>query len=434
MSSATVDVQILAFNDFHGHLEPPAGSSGRVKLPDGTTVDAGGAAHFAHHVGALRATNPNTVVVSAGDLVGASPLISGLFHNEPAVEAMNLIGLDFNGVGNHEFDKGTTELLRLKAGGCHPVTGCEDGTPFPGAKFDFLAANVVNAASGTPLFPAYGVREFDGVKVAFIGMTLEGTPSIVTPAGVAGFDFKDEVETVNALVPTIRAQGIETIVVLLHEGGLPSGFYNECPGISGPIVDIATRMSDAVDVIASGHTHEAYNCLIAGKLVTSAASFGRIVTDIDLQIDRATGDVKAKAAKNVIATREAADPQVASFVAACKDAAAPLANRPIGTIAADFDDTAPENGPGLSQLGAFIADSQLAATQGPTAGSAVIAFMNPGGVRTSLVFAAAPGEATDGIVTFGETFAVQPFGNNLVVMSLTGAQIKTALEQQFHVD
>ncbi|WP_437294836.1 bifunctional metallophosphatase/5'-nucleotidase [Sorangium sp. So ce426] len=434
----TVSVQIIALNDFHGNLEPPTGSSGRITVsatPTSTTVDAGGVTYLASRVAALRATNPNTVVVSAGDLIGASPLVSALFHDEPTIEAMNLLGLDINGVGNHEFDKGTSELLRMQHGGCSPVDGCSDGTPFVGATFKFLAANVVvDPSTGKTLFPRYDVREFDGVKVAFIGMTLEDTPTIVTPIGVAGLTFMDEVDTVNDIVPELQAQGIEAIVVLLHEGGLPTGLYNECPGLSGPIVDIATNIDPAVDVIVSGHTHQAYNCILGDKIVTSAASFGRLVTDIDLEISKSTGDVTAKAANNVIVTREAPDAGVSTLVTRYKDLAAPLANVQVGTITATLDRAVPAMGAGLFTMGAVIADAQLAATRDARTGGAEIAFMNPGGIRADLTYAASSTEVIDGVVTFGEVFTAQPFGNSLVVMTLTGAQIDTLLEQQFRLD
>jgi 5'-nucleotidase len=323
----------------------------------------------------------------------------------------------------------------MQYGGCSPMDGCADGTFFPGASFRFLSANVVvDAVTGRTLFPRYEVREFDGVKMAFIGMTLEGTPAIVTPVGVAGLSFMDEVDTVNAIVPELEAQGIRAIVVLLHEGGLPTGGYNECPGISGPIVDIATNISDSVDVIVSGHTHQAYNCVIANKVVTSAASFGRLITDIDLEISRSTGDVTAKTATNVIVTRDMTDSDIDMFVSTYRDLAAPLANTQVGTITADLNRTTPTGGSGLFTMGAVIADAQLSATQGGTVGGAQIAFMNSGGVRGDIVFAASPSEATDGIVTFGEIFTVQPFGNSLVVMTLTGDQIKELLEQQFQTD
>jgi 5'-nucleotidase len=421
----TVDVQILAVNDFHGNLEPPTGSSGRIG-----SIDAGGVEYLATHIDNLRSQNPNTVVVSAGDMIGASPLLSALFHDEPAIEAFNLIGLDYNAVGNHEFDEGWQELLRMQNGGCHPTDGCLDGDDFAGAKFTFLAANVVRDDNGKTIFPAYKVRSFASAKVAFIGMTLEGTPSIVTPSGVAGLSFKDEADTVNALVPELKAKGIETIVVLVHEGGAQTGTYNECVGVSGAIVDIVNRLDPEVDVVISGHTHQAYNCNINDKLVTSAASFGRLVTDIDLKIDRISGEVVQMAANNVIVTRDVPKASLLTeLIAKYQAVAGPIANRVIGSITADITRTT--NAAGESALGDVIADAQLEYTKPAAEGGAVAAFMNPGGIRADFTYAPSPAGEQPGEVTYGEMFTVQPFGNNLVTMDLTGAQIDTLLEQQF---
>ncbi|MDI1435347.1 bifunctional metallophosphatase/5'-nucleotidase [Polyangium sorediatum] len=429
-----VRVQILGFNDFHGNLEPPPGSAGQITLPDDTTVDAGGAAYFAHHVASLRAENPNTVVVSAGDLIGGSPLLSALFHDEPTIGAMNLIGLDINAVGNHELDEGKNELLRMQNGGCHPKDGCQGSNDFPGASFAFLAANILDETTGKPLFPPYTVRTFEDTKVAFVGMTLKATPTIVDPSGIQDLSFLDEVETVNALVPELKAQGIETIVVLLHEGGATTGSFDACAGISGPVVQIATNMSDAVDVILSGHTHAAYNCMIGGKLVTSAASNGRLLTDIDLEISHLTGDVISKKAKNVVVTRDTAEPQVESYVNEYAAQVAPLAEMQVGTLTATLNRGQPPLGASVFTLGVVVADSMLAATKEPVQGGAHVAFMNAGGVRANLPFMATAGEATNGIVTYKELFSVVPFANSIVVMSLTGAELDALLEQQFGVD
>jgi 5'-nucleotidase len=437
--SPTVNVQILAVNDFHGNLEPPAGSSGRIG-----TINAGGAEYLATHINNLRALNPNTVVVSAGDMIGASPLLSALFHDEPTIEAFNSIGLDFNAVGNHEFDEGFVELLRMQKGGCHPVDGCLDGDPFKGAKFKYLAANVVFNSNEDDnedrsdedlktLFPAYKIKEFDSVKVAFIGMTLEATPTIVTPSGVAGLTFMDEADTVNALVPELKKEGVETIVVLIHEGGaqVAPAPFNGCVGISGAIVDIVNRFDPEVDVVISGHTHNAYNCVINNMIVTSAASFGRIVTDVDLTIDRKSGEVVSMSANNNIVTRDVAkDSLITALIAKYNAIAAPLANRIIGSITATITRTG--NAAGESALGDVIADAQLYATADPANGGAVIAFMNPGGIRTDLNYLSSPAGEGDGNVTYGESFAVQPFGNNLMTITMTSAQIKAVLEQQFN--
>jgi 5'-nucleotidase len=420
-------VQLIAFNDFHGNLEAPAGSNGRIRMANGADVNAGGATYLAHHIGKLRQRNPqNTVVVSAGDLIGASPVVSGLFHDEPTIELMNTIGLDINGVGNHEFDDGRDELLRMQNGGCHPVDGCQIGSSFAGAKFKFLSANVfTNVAEKQTLLPAYDIREFQGVKVAFIGMTLEGTVKIVNPAGIVGLTFQDEADTVNALIPELKAQGVETVVVIIHEGGLPTGLYDECPGISGPIVELAERFDDAVDVIVSGHTHQAYNCIIDGKRVTSAASFGRVLTYIDLALDPVTHDVVESAATNIIVTRDNANTPVDEYVKNVVSKAAPLANRVIGNTSVNLKAPVrplPAGESGEYTLGNVVSDGLLAATKDEAKGGAVIALHNPGGIRADLLA---------GNITYGQAFTVQPFANNLVTMTLTGALIEKVLEQQF---
>jgi 5'-nucleotidase len=430
----TTEIQILGLNDFHGNLEPPTGSSGRIggSEPGG---NAGGVEYLATHVRALRATNPNTLFVSAGDLIGATPLISALFHDEPTIEAFNQMGLDYNGVGNHEFDEGVDELLRMQDGGCHPVDGCQDGDPFLGADFEFLAANVAYKDTGKTIFAPYAIHHFPGVKVAVIGMTLEGTPSIVSPAGISHVDFFDEAATVNALVPELKKQGIETIIVLLHEGGATSNplnptTINQCGTLTGALPPIVQAMDDEVDVVVTGHTNWAVNCVIDNKIVTGAAAFGRLVTDIDLTISRATKDVVAAKVENKIVTRtvdKASD--LTSLVTKYKDISAPIANRVIGQITADITRT--NNTAGESALGDVIADAQLDATNDPGFGDAAVAFMNPGGIRADLTYLGGPAGEGDGNVTYGEMFTVQPFGNSMVTMTLTGAQIETLLEQQF---
>ena len=242
-------VQLLAINDFHGNLKPPSGSSGRITTGVGQTVDAGGVSYLATWLDTLRQDNPNTLTVGAGDLIGASPLISGLFHDEPTIEAMNALHLDVTGVGNHEFDEGVQELLRMRYGnqlggdGCHPVDGCQDGDPFGGALFPYLAANVFYHGTNTTILPPYEIRKVGNAKIAFIGLTLEGTPLIVTPAGVAGIDFRPEVATVNSLVQWLRAnEGVRAFVVLIHQGGqqnapYPLGYQNinRCDNPTGDI-------------------------------------------------------------------------------------------------------------------------------------------------------------------------------------------------------
>jgi 5'-nucleotidase len=421
---APVQVQLLALNDFHGNLEPPTGSSGLIGSP---SVPAGGAAYLATHIRELAASNRNTLVVSAGDLIGASPLLSALFHDEPTIEAFNQIGLDFNAVGNHEFDEGLAELKRMQRGGCHPTDGCQDGDGFAGASFRFLAANVVDERTRLPIFAPFAIRTFGTIPVAFIGMTLEGTPDVTTASGVAGLDFLDEADTANFYAKVLRLLGVKAIVVLLHEGGTQTGGIDDCTGISGPIADIVQRTTDDVDLFITGHTHQAYRCVIDGRPVTSASSFGRLVTDIDLTLDRKTRDVASVQTDNVVITRDVTQaPDVAALVERYKTASAPIADRVVGSITADI--TRAPNAAGESALGDLIADAQLSFTA--TAAGAQMAFMNPGGIRTDLVFAPS-GTELPGQVTFAEAFAVQPFSNLLVTMTLTGAQIDTLLEQQW---
>ena len=423
----TVPIQILAVNDFHGALMPP----GTIGTPTGNVL-AGGAEYLSTWIKSMKADNPKTVVVSAGDMIGATPLLSALFHDEPAIEVFNEIGLDFNAVGNHEFDEGLTELLRMQKGGCHPVDGCADGDPFEGADFRYLAANVVYEGTNRTIFPAYRVMSFSGVKVAFIGMTLEGTPGIVSPSGVAGLDFKDEADTVNRLVSILKSKGVKAVVVLVHEGGYPAVAteYNGCSGISGPIIDIVERTRDDVDLFITGHTHQAYNCVIDGRVVTSAASNGRLVTRINMEVSRKSKDVTSVSAENVIVTQTVAkDPVITALIAKYNAFAAPLSNRIIGSITADFVRGASRGVE--SNIGRLIADAMLDATDDANTGNAEIAFMNPGGIREDfLVSDIAAGEAP-GEVTFGEMFIVQPFGNAMVTMDMTGTQIDTALEAQW---
>ena len=423
-----VQVKVLAINDFHGNLLPPQGGIRiRDPLDAGKTVNvaAGGAAHLATAVRELRDRNPNHIFVAAGDLVGASPLLSALFHDEPTVESLSAMGLEASAVGNHEFDHGAAELLRLQRGGCHASDGCKGPQAFGGARFTYLAASTIDTRSGRTLLPPYVVKRFQGIPVAFIGLTLKGTPQIVVPSGVAGLEFRDEAQTVNALVPELRAQGIEAIVVLIHEGGMPSGDYNECPGISGPIVEIVKAFDVAVDVVISGHTHRAYNCRIDGRLVTSGDKYGTVLTEIDLTLDPNSGDVIASHADNLVVRTErfAKDPRQEELIALYEKLAAPLAKRVVGRLAAPL--SRDENAAGESPLGQLIADAQLAATQAAAEGGAQLALMNPGGVRAALAGGA------DGLVRYEDLFAVQPFYNNLVTLSLSGEQLRTVLEQQW---
>lgn len=448
----TVDVQLLSFNDFHGNLQPPAGSSGQVteKQADGSEkkIDAGGAEYLATSLRTARKGHPYSVTAAAGDLIGGSPLLSGLFHDEPTVEAMNKLGLDVSSVGNHEFDEGAAELARMQNGGCHPKDGCFEkdrkGKPkqFEGADYPYLAANVTNEKSGKPILKPYWVWKEKGVKVGFIGVTLEGTPDIVSAEGVKGLKFHDEIETVNKYAKILDKQGVKSIVTLIHEGGAPaSQAYNyDCDspgagdGISGPITTIAKGITPKVDALVTGHTHAAYVCTIpdpSGKprMVTSASSFGKLYTDTTLTYDRRTKDIvrtSVKSANHVVSREQAKAPDMTSLISRWDKLAAPVANKPVGYTSADIPGrgaTTPE-----SPLGDLIADAQLAHAKSLDP-EADLALMNPGGIRSDLVHKASGSEG-DGVVTYGEAFTVQPFSNTVNLVDLTGAQLVTALKQQ----
>jgi 5'-nucleotidase len=427
-TAAAVDLRILAINDFHGNLRP---SPGGIRIADpadktkSITVPAGGAEHMATVVRQLRKGHKNTIFVAAGDLIGASPFLSAMFHDEPTIESLSMMGLDVAAVGNHEFDEGGDELLRMQNGGCHPKDGCQGPHPFTGAKFRYLAASTIEKSTGKNFLPAYEIGQFDGIPVAFIGLTLKGTPLIVAPDGVASLEFRDEAETVNALIPELKARGVEAVVVLIHEGGLPTGDYNECPDISGPIVEIVKKFDRAVDVVVSGHTHRAYVCEIDGRLVTSADKYGTLVTAIDIKLDPVTRDVISAKADNTIVriAQYPKDAQQTALIESYDKLAAPIANRPAGSVTETLSRV--PNAAGESALGDIIADAQLAATGSEKNGGAVIAFTNPGGVRSDIT------RKEDGAVSYGDVFAAQPFRNQLVTMTLTGRQIKDALEQQW---
>jgi len=428
-----VDVQLLAINDFHGNLKPPSGSSGLV----GTTP-AGGVEYLATRIRALEATNPDrTLEISAGDNIGASPLISAAFHDEPTIEALNALGMDISAVGNHEFDEGVDELLRIQNGGCHPVDGCQDGDGYAGADFQFLAANVVYKANGKPIFPAYKIRSLGGAKVGFIGLTLKGTPQIVSANGIQTVDFLDEATTINAATRALQAKGVHTIVVLIHEGGAQSvglspATINTCTGISGAIVNIVANLDPDIDMVVSGHTHNAYNCMLPNSAaqpvpVSSGSSFGRLVTDIDMTINRALDQPTQIAINNVIVTRDVAkDAAETALITKYDTAIAPIANAVVGSISSDI--TRANSAAGESALGDVIGDAQMAYSQ---SAGAQFAFMNPGGIRADLVYAQSSGGEAPGQVTYGEAFTVQPFNNLVVTQSLTGAQIRSTLEQSF---
>jgi 5'-nucleotidase len=413
-----VEVQLLGINDFHGHLEAdtPGTITKRVR-PTEVRVPAGGAEYLATHIRRLKRRNPNTLVVAAGDLVGASPLLSSLFHDEPAIEALNDIGLDVSAVGNHEFDEGPAELLRLQRGGCHPRDGCADGNGYRGADFPFLAANVTSVRTGRTIFPPYVIKRVGGVRIGFIGMTLEGTPELLLPVFSSVLHFADEADTANRYVRELKRKKVKAIVVLLHEGGSPirRAGPDDCPGLSGAVEDIVNRTSREVDVFFTGHTHAAYNCVIDRRRVTSAASFGRLITRVTLKVSRSRNDiVRAKAHNWVVGQDVMRAPDITRLIAHYARFADPLRKRVIGRLASYASRGA--NRAGERPMGTMTADAQVLASD------ADAAFVNPGEVRRGL---------SAGEITFGRAYASLPFGSTLATVSLHGREVLELLKEQW---
>jgi 5'-nucleotidase len=482
-----VPVQLVAMNDFHGRISLTTGGDSELVTspgPDGVwgpdengnsddvVTEVGGSANVAATVqrlqGAFRQEfggSSASFFVAAGDLVSASPFESSLFKDEPTIEVMDAMGVDVSSVGNHEFDRGTEELRRISAATdgtfTDDVAACDGVTPgvdgcfgeaehaFTGAQFPYLAANVVSRDTGEPMLPPYQVfYTATGERVALIGVVTETTPTLVSPTGITDVEFIDEADAVNRWVPKLRRDGVEAIGVLIHEGGEATGPAaldpNGCDQLEGPILDINDRIDPAVDLIVSAHTHQAYNCLlpVAGgepRLVTQAGFYGRLVTDIRLTLDGATGDVDRTAtyaATNVPVTREAPDARIQSIVDYWNGRAAEAGNIVVGQVTGDL--LRPHDAAGNpvrddeSVLGTFVANAQLAGAQAiPELADPVVAFMNPGGLRTDIPFASSPAGEGDGNVTYRELFDVQPFSNTVNTVTLTGADIDAVLEQQF---
>ncbi|MEO3786997.1 bifunctional UDP-sugar hydrolase/5'-nucleotidase [Actinocorallia sp. B10E7] len=458
----SVPVRLLALNDFHGNLEPPTGSSGRFVDENGQTVAAGGAAYVAAWM--KRMTDENTLKVAQGDLIGATPLISAAYHDEPSLEFLGNLGITASSVGNHEFDEGYDELKRLLKGGSHPVDGDSPAGPWKGTEFAYLGANVLLEdgkkipdlpgneilrqvprkklaallkSHGVPAVPPIAVRRINGQRIGFIGAVTEATPTIVTASGIKGLKFESVVKSAKFGSQLLKLLGVESQVLLVHEGdNVTAGRSPDVcstaadpDGSAGSGTEIATKVDPEIDLVLSGHSHQAYVCEVkdpsgATRLYSQGGSFGRVISQVDLRIDKRSKDVVRSSVKidNQVVTRDIdPDDETGQFVQTWKDRVAEVANKKVGEITADLDRKATATGE--TPLGDLIADAQLAATKGE--GGARIALMNPGGVRADLPY------APDGVVTYGEAFAVQPFNNLMQVVTLTGAQLDALLEQQW---
>jgi 5'-nucleotidase len=460
LAADAIALRLIGINDLHGNLESahlslfladPGAPPGSANL----SLPTGGAAALAGLVRELRAGAKHSVFIGGGDLIGAAPLASTLFRHESTISILNDMGLDLSVLGNHEFDAGVPELRRLIRGGCAPAkagdaaASCVAAPRYPGTRFKYIAANVRDQRNRTIVAP-YAIRYFEGVPVGFVGAVTKTTPQMVLPSGIRGMTFLDEAAGANQAAAQLRARGVKAIVAVFHEGlelgtQQKRGDWNDptCPDAHGPLLDIAKRLDPAIRVVFSGHTHQGYRCEIDGRVLIQGTSFGRAVSVVDVELDRTSRTLRSVASFNLpvlnertpaalrdkfvaaaperyaAALREARpDPAIAEKVARYASVVKPIADRPVGRIGGRFT----RDGPGDSTAGRLIADSQLEATR---ALGAQLSFMNPGGIRANLECREPPCT-----VTFGEAFTMQPFGNSLVVMTLTGEQIKEALESQ----
>ena len=426
---APVDVNLVALNDFHGNLDSSKFTyTSAVDPTRKVTVQAGGIDVLSGALKAWRKDDAQLIFVGNGDLVGASPAMSALWADEPSIVAMNMLGMKASSVGNHEFDQGKAELLRQQRGGCDSSRAdkaCKYAPDFAGASYTYMAANVIDSQTGKPLLPAYRIEESHGVKVGLIGAVLKDTPSVVTAAGIAGLQFIDEAEAINATLPALRAQGVGVFVVLLHQGGETKEYVDQpdCSALKGDVVDVVKRLDPAIQVVVSGHSHQGYLCRVDGRLVTQAQMGGHMLTRIALKVDPDKNTLLGASAQNVVMLPGVyePDPAVSAYLAAVKQRSAAELSRPVAPIAVPLVGRSTK-GSGESALGDLVADSTLF---GARAAGAQIGLMNNGGIRKDLESGA------DLMTNVGQNQAVVPFGNTLIVVSLSGAQIRTLLEQQW---
>lgn len=427
----TTELTLLSINDFHGNIQSARPTPLMPRVADPATGEvkaqpAGGVAHLATAMATLRAKYPDAIVVAGGDLIGASPLISSLLKDEPSLDAMSQLGISASALGNHELDAGLPELLRKARGECAPTECLWPG--FKGPGFPYLGANVLDANTGKPLLPTHVMKQAAGFKVAIAGVATQDTPKVIVARAIQGIRFADEADTLNALVPQLKAEGAQVLVALMHEGGVqgPGSSANDptyaCPTLSGRALDIAKRLDPAYAIIIGGHTHQAYTCKINGRLVVQGGSYGGWITEAHLKLD-ATGRVLDAQAVNhpVLQSVYAPNPALVNLVAQAAALTQAARNKPVATLPRGATRHAKEPN-GDSWLGNLIADSQLiyARKQGP----ADVAFMNPGGIRADL--AVEPGKPT----TMSDLLAIQPFGNDIVALTLTGQQLWDILQRQ----
>jgi 5'-nucleotidase len=424
-----ITLNLVAINDFHGNLEPSKYTYTSAATGKSETLRAGGVEALSGALAAWRREDKDLLFIGAGDLIGASPALSSMWADEPSIEAMNLLGLRLSSVGNHEFDQGRKELLRQQTGGCdspRPGKACRLLPNYTGARFTYLAANVLDSATGKPFMPAYRIENVKGVKIGVVGAVLQGTASVAVSSAIAGLDFIDEAEAINKALPQMRADGAKVFVALIHEGGHTATPPDQpaCNDLKGGIVDIVKKLDPAFRLVITGHSHQGYLCKVDGRVVTQADAAGHLLSRIALKVDPASGAVADIDVRNVVMNPEQfpAEPRMTAFLTRVKERSRAALARPLGKLGTATV-ARKANEAGESPLGDLIADAVLAATR---AQGAQIGFMNNGGIRKDL-------DTSDAalVTNFGHAQAVLPFGNTLVVMDLTGAQLRRLFEQQW---
>jgi 5'-nucleotidase len=426
---------VVAINDLHGHIEKEKITFQRKNDLSPQTTMGAGVEILAAHLQNWRAQDKDLVFVGGGDLIGASPAISSLFADEPTIDALGKMGMRASALGNHEFDHGIQELKRQIHGGCESPRAdkaCKYDGRYTGAKFSYIAANVIDQATSKPLFPAYHIEQVKGVKIGFIGAVLRDTPMMVASDNVKGVKFIDEAEAINSSIPALKALGVKVFVVLIHEGGRTTETFDQpaCSKLNGPIVDIVKRLDPAIKLIVSGHSHTGFVCQVDGRVVTQAQMYGHLLTKIAITVDASSHQVVNIDAANVLMSQDtlptgvSAPPALTNLVNKAREGSQAIIAQPVARLAQAM---IPRklNEAGESPLGNLVADSQLAAVKHL---GAQIAFMNNKGTRANLETVAG------NLSTYGQISTVLPFGNTLVLMSLSGAQIKTLLEQQKWLD
>lgn len=423
-----VEINLVAINDFHGNLEA---NNYNYRAPGSDTavpIKAGGIATLGGALDAWRRDDKDLLFVAAGDLVGASPALSSMWADEPTIEAMNRMGLVASSLGNHEFDQGARELLRQQRGGCdspRAKKACKLGPDYRGAKFDYLATNVVDSKTGQTLVPGFKIVDVKGVKVGLVGAVLQGTASVAVSSAVKGLRFLDEADSINKALPAMRAQGAKVFVVLIHEGGSAHARFDApgCDNLKGAIVDIVRKLDPAIRLVISGHSHTGYLCQVDGRTVTQADAMGHLLTRIRMTVEPDSGQVNDIAVRNVVMDPNAFAPDagLTAYLTDVRARSEAVLARPVGRIGAPAI-SRKEDEDRESALGDLVADAAADATRNL---GVQVGFMNPGGLRRDLEAGA------DGTVRFGQAQAVLPFSNTLVVFDLTGAQLVRALEEQW---